>query len=285
MERLSQTIDHFREHTGAWLHVVFVLGTLLFLFFVALGGLSHNEKWNIEQVDISGTNAVSEDSVRALVLQKLVGNYYLVYARSNSYLFPKKEIEDEILNFFPRVARVSVMRVDDHVIAVNVTERKPYALWCGESFHPESSSYPDCWFVDTAGFVFDRAPMFSPGVYMEVYSPLVGGGDTSPLRGVLPDGQFTVANNFAKLLLGNVGKPAQLEVKSDDDLSITIQSSVQFPFLAGVVIRFNTQSDPAVLLKNMLAAIPVQFPDNTTGKKKLLYIDMRFSNKVIFGFE
>jgi hypothetical protein len=52
-----------------------------------------------------------------------------------------------------------------------------------------------------------------------------------------------------------------------------------------VTIRFKDETSPEALIKKIKTAIPAQFPDNMALKKKLLYIDMRFGNKVIFGFE
>jgi hypothetical protein len=285
MGRLSHTIAETREHFGAWFRILLILAILFLLFFVTGGGISHKAKWQINQIDISGTDAGTSDLIHSFVLQKLEGNYYFVYARNNSHLFPKNEIEKSLLSTYPRILNVLVSRVDDHNISIFVTERKPYALWCGETFHPELSSLPDCWFVDNTGFVFDKAPMFSRGVYIEVYGKLIEKTAGEILQSKIPSEGFIFADSFAKLILKDIGKPFQIQINPDGEYSITILSSIEYPFLSWVNIRFDDQSNSETLIKNLKSSINVQFPDNLPHKKQLLYIDMRFGNKVIFGFE
>lgn len=71
----------------------------------------------------------------------------------------------------------------------------------------------------------------------------------------------------------------------DNELEATISSSVKYPFLAGATVRFENEGDPEALVKNLIDAIAAQFPGNVALEKKLLIVDMRFENKVYFGFE
>lgn len=324
MARLANIFARLYEQFGAWFSRTFIIALLAFLFLVALGGISHNNKWQIVRVDVTGANTVSLDAVRSLALEKILGNYFLVYARNNSYLFPVGEIEQSLLGAFPRIESVSVKRIDDHSIMIDLSERKPYALWCGlpatdyrsneavgrfqagEDAEltqvPEQSSLrgaartdaevarrnvelSDCWFIDGAGFVFDRAPVFSSGVYLEVYAKLVEKNTGVPLRSTLPYSRFAATNTFVELLQKKVGEPLRVSLKSDGDAEIVFRASATYPFLAGVIVRFKDEESPAVLVKTLLAAVSREFPDNVALKKKLLYIDMRFGNKIFFGFE
>lgn len=258
---------------------------LLLLFFVAGGGVSQNDKWRIEQIDVIGANTVSDDAMRVLVQEKLLGNYFFAYARENSFLFPRAEIERALLEASPRLKTATISRVDARTVAVTVSERKPYALWCGEKFSTETTEAADCWFIDEVGFVFDRAPVFSEGVYIEMYGALVEKTEGDPLRAALPVTRFAFVDTFAKLIRAELGEPVRIGMKEEGENEITIRSSAVYPFLAGVTVRFKDGQDPAVLMKNLRLAIPSKFPENIVLKKKLLYIDMRFGNKIFFGFE
>ncbi|MEK7148624.1 MAG: hypothetical protein AAB770_01770 [Patescibacteria group bacterium] len=282
MTRLANIFLRLREQSSRWLSRTFIVLLLAFLFFVALGGVSHNDRWQISQLDITGIKTVSEDAVRALAKEKLLGNYFFVYSRNNSYLFPKKEIELSIIETFPRLATVSVNRTDNRALEINTSERKPYALWCGQNVTP---SLVDCWFIDEAGFVFDHAPVFSGGVYLEVYSKLIEKNVGVPLRASLPHSRFISADTFVKLLEREVGDPLRIILKPEGEAEIIIRASEAYPFLLGVTIRFKDEESPAVLIKRLHSAISKEFPDNVALKKKLLYIDMRFGNKIFFGFE
>lgn len=280
MKRLSTIIDDVHEQFGVWFSRVLIILVLLFIFFIAGGGVSHKSVWRIEHVNISGASAVPEDASRSLARQKLEGNYFFVYARDNSRLFPKREIEKMLYETFPRIANVSATRADNHTIMIEMKERKPFALWCGQE--PSSK---DCWFIDESGFVFDKAPVFSKGVYVEVYGKLIEKNIGEPLRASLPERRFATANLFTELIREDVGKAFRIFIKAEDEIEVTIHTSAKHSFLADVVIRFKDASDPATLVKNLEKAILTQFPNNVALKKKLLYIDMRFGSKVIFGFE
>ncbi|MGB2580730.1 MAG: hypothetical protein WBC83_03470 [Minisyncoccia bacterium] len=285
MERFHTVANKIRGQFGVWFSKTLILIVLSFLFFVTGGGLSQNAKWRIENIEISETNVVSEDMVRSIVRQKLTGNYFFVYSRGNSYLFPKKEIEQALLETFPRLESVYIKRINNNTIGIIAVERKPYALWCGTQFVSEANQFENCWFIDRAGFVFDRAPIFPRGIYIEFYSELVEKNIGEQLRSTLPASRFAFADNFSGILRDNIGRPFRILIKENGEFEITIHTSTKHPFLDGVTIRFKEDSQPEYLLKNLLSSIPVKFPDNTSLKKKLLYIDMRFGSKVIFGFE
>lgn len=277
---MANFFARFREQFEVWFSRVLIVLVLLFIFFIAGGGVSHKNKWQILEVNVIGASAVPVDEVRALAMDKILGNYFLVYARNNSHLFPVGEINQTLLSTFPRIASVSVESTDEHSITINISERKPYALWCRAE-----QGVKDCWFIDETGFIFDKAPVFSKGVYMEVYGKLVEKNPGEALRASLPFDRFVTANTFAKLLGEQVGKPYLISLKPEGELEVTIFTSSKYQFLTDTTIRFKDESTPETLLKNLLSAIPVQFPKNIALKKKLLYIDMRFGNKVIFGFE
>lgn len=276
---------------------------LLLLFFVAGGGVSYSDRWRIDRIDIVGAKAVSTEEIHALVKEKLLGNYFFAYARENSFLFPREEIERVLLDTFPRLKTVSVGRIGAHTIVVTVSERKPYALWCGETRKNAELTRTDaerirgdveergkgidieCRFIDDTGFVFDRAPVFSEGVYLAVYGAVVGGKVGDPLRGTLPVSRFASANTFTKLIRAELGEPIRVEMKEEGESEIVIRTSATYPFLAGVAVRFKDGENSMTLMNNLRAAIIAQFPENIGPKKKLLYIDMRFGNKIFFGFE
>ncbi len=298
MTRIANIFARIREESSVWFNRTFIILLLGLIFFVALGGVSHKDKWRINIVDVNGASTVSEDAVREIAMDKVSGNYFLVYAKNNSYIFPAGDIAQSLLGTFPRIASVGINRIDNHSIVINISERKPYALWCGLPATDYRSneavgrwqagseaSSKDCWFIDETGFVFDKAPVFSKGVYVEVYGKLLEKNNGEPLRASLPFDRFVTANTFAKLLGGKVGKPYRISLKPEGELEVVLLASSKYPFLVDTTVRFKDESTPTVLLKNLLSAIPVQFPNNVAIKKKLQYIDMRFGNKVIFGFE
>ncbi len=285
MSRFADIFACAKEEFGVWLMRTIAVVILLLLFFVTLGGVSQNDRWRISDITISGANVVVSEDVRARVSERLLGNYYFVYSRENSYLFPRSEIEETLLEAFPRLSTASVRRVYDKTITIEVTERKPFALWCGEEYNKEMDELNDCWFIDDTGFVFDRAPIFSEGVYLEVYGGILGVENESILGGRIVRDSFVLAHTFQNIIKKEVGIPLRIKIKPDGEYGVTVQSSQTYPVLAGVELRFKGGQDPNILLKNIIAALPAQFPVGVIQVKKLEYIDLRFNKRVIFGFE
>lgn len=295
MEKLIRVIVKFSEKFTEQISRAVAVLVLLLIFFVAGGGVSQNDRWRIDTIEISGANTISNDSIRRLIKEELMGNYFFTYARENSYLYPRKTIQQKLLTEFPRISRVQVARINAHTISVNIIERKPYALWCGEAFISREH-ISSCWFVDDSGFVFDSAPMFSSGVYMEVYGDIDEINEGEALRGQLPLSRFDPLNILSQYARTKIGEPSRIVLKSEGESEIVIRSSAIYPFMTDVAIRLKDGYDPSVVMKNLQSAIQVQFPSSTNliaGKsrsslsieKKLLYIDMRFGNKIFFGFE
>lgn len=282
MKRSFVITDDTREQFNIWSKRILISLILLFIFSVALGGLSHKTTWRIERIDISDASVVSEDEIRSLIVEKLKGNYFFVYARDNSWIFPKSEIKKTLLEAFPRLKEANLSRSDDHTIVVKVSERKPYALWCAPG---REESIGDCWFVDETGFLFDKAPLFSEGVYRKIYGGLLKEDDNEPLGLKLPYERFVIADTFTKKVSESVGKVSKIILKGNSEMEFVIHESTKFPFLLGVTVRFVDESKPEILLKRLITATETQFPNNIAPQKKLLYIDMRFGDKVIFGFE
>lgn len=263
---------------------VLIVVTLSTLFFVAGGGISQNDRWRVEQIRVEGTNESDRNRLILFTKEKLKGDYLLVYARENSYLFPEREIEKGILQEFPRLKDAKVKRVDKHTLLVSVAEREHFALWCGVEFSPVNI-LENCWSIDTTGFVFERAPTFSTGVYFEVYGTLERAREDTPLRAILPRGDFEFVVAFMQELQKEHISLLRIFIKSDGEYGIVIHSSERYPMLRDTEILFKDGQDTGILIKNLLVALPVQFSTGSASKKKLLYIDLRFGNKVFFGFE
>ncbi len=296
MTRLANIFASLREIKNVWFSRILIILLLSFLFFVTGGGISHNAKWRVTEIQISGAQVVSRDEVRSFVEEKLAGNYYFVYSRGNSYLFSRHDIEAGLIEKFVRLASATVNIVDSNTIEVVLTERKPLALWCGEVYSRETYDLNDCWFIDKTGFIFDRAPIFSEGVYPEVYGELENINDGNLLGARLSPVRFNFVQTVEKELTEKLGDPLRTIIKSEEEYIVTIHTSKNYPQLAGVELRFKDGTDADTLIKTLMSALPVQFPEGAVASKgltrhdsaeskKLLYIDLRFGNKVFFGFE
>ncbi len=273
-----------RERMRAWLARATMILAFTVISFVTLGGVSHNEHWRINTIQVTGESVTPEADIRSVVENELHGNYFFVFARNNSLLFPKQDIENSIISQYPRVQTVQVSYVDTHTISVVVSERKPYALWCGNDIQATSTQAAPCWFIDSNNLVFDQAPIFSDGVYVEMYGSLNPEKPNSPIGESLPSIPFERIKDLIQKMRKEIGTPLRVLFKENGEYEVTMYSSNLYPMLSGVVIRMSADMVPADAVKDLSAAIQEEFPAGTTNYRKLQYIDMRFGSKIFFGF-
>jgi hypothetical protein len=176
-------------------------------------------------------------------------------------------------------------------IEMGINEREPLATWCGESFDPTFISTENiseentekCYFIDKEGYLFAEAPYFSTGVYAKYYGKIEGAGDTV--------GSTFASNIFPRFLslknsLIAIGlKPVIFYEKENGDTYIYLASKTTDKY--GPEIRVKNESNFEKVAENLEAALTTE-PLKTEFKNKyssLLYIDLRFGNKVYYKFQ
>ncbi|MEK7460367.1 MAG: hypothetical protein AAB628_02360 [Patescibacteria group bacterium] len=289
MTRLKQHFARAREEYKTWSRWGVASVFLALLFFIALGGVSQHERWKIQHIEIKNGGVVSQDEILADVKSLLVGNYYLAYSRENSYLFPKNEIEALLVDTYPVLATVRAGRTDSHTIFIETTAREEYALWCGEKYLFENpyqkGDLTNCYFIDKDGFLFSKAPAFSSGVYFEVYAPLDYKNEGDPLRSSVRSSEYHAVTNIYDVFRKDLAEPMRIVIKEEGEISVILNTSALHPFLRGVEIRTDMNTNATTSASNLIKALSTQFPNGEVSKKKLIYIDMRFGNKIFFGYE
>lgn len=284
MSRLMNIFSRAREAMKERRNFLLLIFFLCFLIFIAGGGLSQSEKWRITDVSVQGNAVISTEKILASASTVFDGNYYFVYSKKNSFIFPRTQIEQTLLFTYPELNTVSITKTGFHSIKIQVTERKPYALWCGETV-PESGTPSQCYFIDHNGYLFNQAPMFSEGVYLEVYAGLDYVTEHDPLRARIKEKDFKATEDIYENFKQKIAEPSKIIIKSDDEILVVLNRPVEYQLLHGVEVRMSQSLSPATTTAFLLKALPVQFPVGTTTTKRLQYIDVRFGNKIFFGFD
>lgn len=283
MPSVAAAIEKTRDGFRAWFRRGAAALLLLLILFVAGGGVSQGDRWRINRIEVTGNQVVATEDIRAFAHSALFGNRYFFYSRSNRYFFPKRGIERGLLDYFPRLSDAAMTLSDPHTVTIVVSERKPFALWCGTPVVMGGKS--SCWYLDERGFIFDRAPSFSEGVYLEFYAPLGVSDVTDPLRHTVAVEDFAFIRTFLEELRAGGIVPSNVSVLPEGEARMVIYASEPYPALVGAELRFVFDQDAKVIAKNLFAALPVQFPATVKQKKKLRYVDLRFGYKIFFGFE
>jgi hypothetical protein len=144
-----------------------------------------------------------------------------------------------------------------------------------------SNNNQKCYFLDANGYVFDESPYFSGNIYFRFY-----GSDDLDLGN--PIGTYFLKNKFAKIvafkdtLLGLDLNPTAFWLDSDGEGDFSIRGEPGI----GPRIIFKIDDDYLKIAQNLEAAIstsPLE-SDLKTKLSSLLYLDLRFGNKVIYKF-
>ena len=263
--RLSELKKHRRR--------AFLGKTLIFLFgFLVVFGfliyISRLPRLNIDNIIVVGNKVVETEAIKEVAEKELAGDYFFVFPKTNIFLYPKNKLEYALLNEFKRIKDVSFLVEDRKMLRMVVSERTPKYLWC-DGIVMSPSVPENCYFMDEGGVIFDEAPYFSGEVYFKFY------GTASLL-----EKSFENLISFKKTLEGMGLRPAVLSIQENRDVRIFLSTST------GPEIIFKVDSDFQKVTENLEAALTTE-PLQSDFKNKyssLLYIDLRFGNKVYFKF-
>lgn len=230
----------------------------------------------IKNIIVRGNKVLTEDEIKQKVGEELSGKYLRVFPKTNVFLYPQKIVEGDLPAAFPRIASVSANLDTERILTISLTEREPFALWCGRDITEVSADDP-CAYIDDQGFVFAKAPHFSENAYFEFYG-----------KGILPEGN-PIGHDFLPLAsYQNILKiKERLESFRASPVKIAVadDGSAEFTEKGGYSIRFNIDDSLASLEANMQAVFREKKWGNTASAGSLEYLDFRFGNKVYYKYK
>lgn len=269
---LKQDIpSHVKTRTGfPWkkiLAVVIVLGLCTGIFF-----LLRAPALQITSVDVVGTAVLDTQDVSSFVTTSLVGTRAWVFPKTSVFLISERSLEKMLREKFSRIETVSVKRNTFHSLVVTLKEYDAVYLWC-------TDKQDDCYFMDNQGVVYSQAPVFSGTAYPKIITG-------APLAALPFEGMSTF----------EIARIAALE-KGLSDIGIV---PTQFRYVSKKEIAIDFLHNKHVSLLRIDPSIPV---DTTleyifsgiraeplsslfhNQEKILQYLDIRFSNKVVYKFQ
>ncbi len=252
---------------------LFVWPAVVIIVCLVIVELSRMQSVSITRVDISGNSVIKAPDVSALVERDLSGNFLKIFPRKNIFIYPRKQIEKDILETFPRVDSVSVSLGDNRALVVDLTLRKPVSLWCASA----SSTLPDilsesCYFFDKSGFIFAPAPNFEGPVFVKYYGILSG----DPIKQVFLGGETVLKLGSFLDGLNNSLKLTATEVYIKDDYK---EYDV---FLSNGIGLYISGDIPFEDSLNNLSLFLNSSSTKQMGIGKFNYIDLRYGNKIYY---
>jgi hypothetical protein len=264
---------------------LFVLS--IFLFLLIIGGSSYfsfHKNITINQILVSGTSIIDPIDVVAEVEKELDGRYLYFYNKANSFIYPKKQIYNNLILTFPRIEELLIVRENPNTLNINVKERLGSYLYCGSVIPSLLSEIGEnCYFVNNDGYIFDRAPYFSGSVYFKFYIQIKD--EANPLsQNVIEQNRFHELVRFIDGVTSLGFKPVYLLISLDGTHSLYLNHNLGD---TSPVIVFRDDNDLENILSNFSTAMKKQEFANEINSKysTLLYIDLRFKSKVLYKFQ
>lgn len=262
---------------------LFFVFSLIVLYF-GIGLLSHLPNLVINEVEIRNTKILNKDETAAKVLAFLDGNKALVYSRGSIFLFSKKDVSANLVENFPRIYEVRNIERSGQKLLIDIEERAPAYLWCGKTApaYPDRFKKENCYFADQTGFIFDKSPYFTKGVYLTFYGGVESENPVGANISVKSD--FRDFKNLAEKM-EKVGFPITSVVLLENS-----QGELLSKFPSGTGDYQKVLFDENLGLADILRKVGIAFSEEDFQKDfsqkpdKLLYIDTRFKDKVFYKF-
>lgn len=263
---------------------------LCLLFAVIIFGLSYVSKMpaiNISSVVVDGAVAVSHVQVEEIANKEISGRYMSLFSKKNIFIYPGGKVRQKLLENFKRIDTLNLIIENNSELHIKITERGGKYLWCGEHV-PDPDTSPDlarCYFVDDAGYIFSQAPYFSDNIYFKFYGVRVE--EESEVSGshVADAELFAKLTEFATSIksLGLTPRGMLLGVDGENNLLLERRGNND---VLPPRIMFKSNADLEKVTSVLSSALAGEPLKEMMEEKysKLLYLDLRFANKVFYKF-
>ena len=255
---------------------------LIGVVVVALGSgiffLIRAPRLQVAEVHVVGTNVIDTQDVSMAVKKQLVGNTLWVLPRTSIFLINEHAVEHALQKTFSRIETVSVTRDSFHSVLITIKEYDAVYLWCTEK-GSDSEEGADCYFMDNQGSVYSSAPVFSGTAYPKIITgaPL----ETLPFQAMTREEVARIAALEKGLSDINI-VPTLFHTISPREMDIDFLHNKSV-----AVLRIDPSVPTTTSLEYIFSGIRAEPLSSLfhNAEKVLLYIDVRFSNKVVYKFQ
>lgn len=248
-----------------------LLGIIVLGVLFGIGYFLRHPNFQIKSISVIGTTVIDEEDVSSSIRSQLQGSWLWIFPRTSVLLVNDKAIERNLKEQFSRIETISVKRTNLHSIVATIKEFDAVYLWCTEE--------DSCYFMDERGVVYSRAPVFSGTAYPKLFTKTEL--QELPFQGMKLIDLEQIATLQRRLSEINI-TPVAFRVRSSRELQVDFLHNKT---IARLLIDPTTPTDTSLeYLFSGIRTAPLSDLFHNDNKK-LLYIDVRFSNKVVYKFE
>lgn len=249
------------------------LAALLIIFIISLASyLSHRQKIRISKVELVGGILVTQPDIEKGSLEFMKGSYLWLFPKDNVLWYPRKGLENYLVQTFKRINDIKIERKGWDVIVVEIRERKPVATWCGNTVN--EINMQKCYFLDQNSTIFAPAPYFSGDAYFKYYG-LVATDTPIGAQYIASTTEFSDITDFVESVRGLLLRPQYIIAKDNNEFSLVLYGGGQIYFDTRIPLYKVTENLEALLRTPELAK-------SSTSDLPIDYIDMRFGNKLFY---
>lgn len=226
----------------------------------------------IVTVEVEGTEVLDPEIIKGNANEYLRGKVLWVFPRSSIFLASSKKIEARTRELSTRVESAEVEKNSFQRVTITITEYKPSYVWCR---YDEPS---ECYFMTDSGVVYSEAPQFSGAVYTRI---IAGPEEALPFQALTTLDLERIAVYKAELPKKGI-YPEVFTYR--DGRMLTITASTKTNPSTEILLFADTPAETT--LDSIVAALRTpEFSAQYQAGKKLLYIDLRTKNRVVYRFE
>jgi hypothetical protein len=226
--------------------------------------------WQVQHIEVEGAHVADPGDVSEFVTMELQGRKLFFLPKTSIILVPEHKLEKDLKAQFSRFQTVSVSRKNFSTLTVTVSEYQGVYLWCSDE--------DTCFFMDQNGIAFAPAPVFSGSAYIKIFA---GTAQPLPFQALTMHQEQMVDMLKDKLPVLSIN-PTEFHFDNDHKVEVMFnhdghQASLFF--------------DPTLDTQQALNALFSGLRTNPLATKFhesshiLDYIDLRFSNRVVYRFE
>lgn len=241
-------------------------GCAFVIFVVAIFLALNRPEFRLRRLFVGGTTEVSQEEVRARIVDNLSGYYWHIVPRDSVFIAPVEKMKASLASEFPRLRDINIARTWGGTYSVRLREYEPAYISCIES---------KCYFVAADGFRYSRAPEFIESNFVELI-----GGTTTPRAFILPESQFAQFSSIIEDV------PLPLPGDYIKSITFTLDGDYVAQAFLGYELRFDDELSRAQVRDRLMAVYEsADFTHKLNeNPDRLLYIDLRFGNKVFYKF-
>jgi cell division septal protein FtsQ len=273
--------------------VIFVVcAVLIGIIAFELSYVSYLPRYTISALAVEGTHTLSPQLVERYVETQLHTGTHPFFAPNNIFLYRPRDIESNVVGFFPRIRSVKVSRASllANAITVQVEERQEFALWCTHPGKWGEVAPAGCYSMDDTGFIFATASsssknIFSGGVIGPIASPAPTDSITSTsseqvsLPQVNPIGRSFAPGRLPGILalfdrLGQIGLTPTGASIDDNGADFVV------PLTQGFDVKASFGQDTEALIRNLQLILSAEVLKDKQAD--IQYIDLRFGDRAYY---